>query len=284
MMLDEQSKKFKADFHIHTHHSDGSDTLKQVIKKAKAAGITHIAIANHDTIFGWKELREFQVIEDIQIIPAIEVSCFNYQVNKKVHVLAYGLKHPDKILKKCDQLLEQRSNNTIDQLEILIANGFPVSHKELREKAYYSSGFYKQHIMNIFIGKGLADSVNGELYQEIFKAPGICSHLDIQYIDVFEAIKAIKDDGGIAVIAHPGQTKSFTEMDTYIAAGIEGIECYHFDHQENDVNQALAFAEANNLLIFGGSDYHGSNGPDYLGKVYVEDAQMIRAIMKAIYL
>ncbi len=250
----------RADFHVHTDISDGSLGLRETIQVAKENGVTHMAITNHDTVKGLKEAIKEGDRKGIIIIPGIEISAYDFVNKKKVHILGYNFELEGKNIRKlCDPILERRNENSIRQIDILKINGYKINTQNILRKSVNSEVIYKQHIMAELIEKGYTDEIYSDLYKKLFKKGGICSG-DIEYVDVFEAVKAIKADNGIAVLAHPGQLDSYGIIDELVAQGLDGIELNHMDHTEEDVTKIKEYSDKYGLILTGGSDFHGEYG------------------------
>ncbi len=250
----------KADLHIHTDISDGSFTTEEVIKTAKENGLTHIAITNHDTVKGLKDAIELGKKYRITVIPGIEISAYDYKRNRKVHLLGYGINLDGKyVTKLCERLLKDRNDMTLKQVEIIKSLGYNISKQEVKAYGKNSDISYKQHIMQVMIDKGYIDEIYAPLYKELFKNNGPCE-MEVEYIDVLDAIDAIKKDNGIPVLAHPGQLKSYELLEELVEKGLVGVEKYHISHNEGDYKRIDELAKKHNLIITGGSDFHGKYG------------------------
>ena len=248
----------KADLHIHTDISDGSLNTEEVIKQAKEKGLTHIAITNHDTVKGLKEAIELGKKYNIIVIPGIEISAYDYKRNRKVHLLGYGIDLEGKhITNLCKRLLKDRDEMTLKQVQIIKSLGYDISEEEVKVYGKNSDISYKQHIMQVMIDKGYVKEIYAPLYKELFKNNGPC-HMEIKYIDVLEAIDAIIKDNGIVVVAHPGQMKSYELIEELVDRGLVGIEKYHISHSEEDYERVDELVRRYNLIVTGGSDFHGS--------------------------
>lgn len=249
-----------ADLHVHTDVSDSSCDLHETLRIARTNGVTHIAITNHDTVKGLPEAMLEGEKQGIKVIPGIEISAQHKESGKKVHILGYHIDLEGKNIKKlCDPILKQRHNNSLWQINQLLTHGFRIDIENIIERAKNSGVTYKQHIMAELIQEGYTDSIYSDLYKKLFKNGGICAR-DIEYADVFDAVRAIKLDGGIAVLAHPGQQDTFDLIDQLVEAGMDGIEIYHEDHTKEDVEKVLYYQKKHNLILTGGSDFHGSYG------------------------
>lgn len=250
----------KADFHIHTDISDGYNNLEEIITMAIENNLTHIAITNHDTVEGLEEAIKLGRKEGVKIIPGIEISAFNFEKNKKVHILGFNFDIKAKNIKKlCNSILERRNNNSIVQINRLVMNNYNLSIKNILLKAIRSGVIYKQHILDELVDKGYTENIYGDLYRELFKNGGICD-IDIVYPDAVEAVKAIKADGGIAILAHPGQLDSYDIIHKLSEAGLDGLELNHEDHDDEDLKKIKSYGEKYNFILTGGSDFHGKYG------------------------
>lgn len=248
----------KADLHIHTDISDGSLTTEEVIKIAKEKGLTHIAITNHDTVKGLKEAIELGKKYNIVVIPGIEISAYDYKRNRKVHLLGYGIDLEGKhITNLCEKLLKDRNQMTLKQVQIIKSLGYDINEEEVKVYGKNSDISYKQHIMQVMIDKGYVKEIYAPLYKELFKNNGPCD-MEIKYIDVFEAIDAIIKDRGIPVVAHPGQMNSYELVEELVDKGLVGVEKYHVSHSVEDYERVDELVKLYNLIVTGGSDFHGS--------------------------
>lgn len=250
----------KVDLHVHTNISDCDYSIEEIIQIAKENDIKYIGIVNHDTVVGLREAIEVGKQEGVIIIPGIEISAYDYKRNKKVHILGYNFNLDAKNIKAlCNPIIEKRKSNSIRQISILRENNYNISLEEVREKAKNSTCIYKQHIMSVLVDKGYCSEIYSELYYKLFKNGGICSG-DIEYVDAYKAIEAIKNDGGKSILAHPGQLDSYEIMDELWNSGLNGIELYHKDHNAEDLIKILEYSVNHQVILTGGSDFHGTYG------------------------
>ena len=143
-----------------------------------------------------------------------------------------------------------------------------LSLERLDEECKTSRVLYKQHIMAAMKDLSYTDPKYQKLYKSVFKNHGICAR-DISYVDAIDAVKAIKADNGIAVLAHPGQLNSFDVIPKLVEAGLDGIELNHLDHSEEDKNRIIEYANFYNLTLSGGTDFHGRYGAEIqLGDIH----------------
>lgn len=268
-----------ADLHIHTDISDGSLTTEEVIKLAKKNGLTHIAITNHDTVKGLKEAIKIGKEEGIYVIPGIEISAYDYKRKRKVHLLGYGFDLEGKhITNLCKRLLKERNEMTLKQTDIIKSLGYDICIEEVKEYGENSEVAYKQHIMQVLIDKGYIDKIYAPLYKELFKNNGPCQ-MEVEYIDVYDAMEAIIKDNGIPVLAHPGQLNSYDLLEELIDAGLLGVEKYHISHNDEDYSRIENLAKKHNLIVTGGSDFHGTYGKNVTVGSYISPVESVEFIL-----
>ncbi|MDR2605689.1 MAG: PHP domain-containing protein [Oscillospiraceae bacterium] len=249
----------KADLHIHSTVSDGSDSIEQIIGIAKGKGLDAIAITDHDTV---SHLSKIPADSGIMVIGGVELSAVYRADDTRAHILGYGIRNRGIIAALADPLLEARNRNSEKQVDALLQAGFRIEPDKLaRADGKY---LYKQHIMDWLVTTGQVPEMFGEFYQKTFKRGGICA-FDIQYIDVFDAVRAIKDAGGLAVLAHPGQQQNFWLIPELAKIGLDGVELHHHTHSEQDRVTVRQFARQFGLFCTGGSDYHGKYEPQPYG-------------------
>lgn len=250
----------KADLHVHSDISDGSFETVDTIKLAKSQGVTHLGIVNHDTIKGLKEAMTLGRKHRVQVIPGVEISAYDYKRKKKLHILGYNFDlEGSSITKICEPILEARQQNATRQINLLIQHGYTIDPKEIFKLSQNSLIIYKQHIMAELIRRQYTDSIYSELYYSLFKNGGICSG-EISYVEATEAIRAIKADGGLAILAHPGQSQAYESVEELVEAGLDGIELMHECHTEEDYSRIKELQQKHDLILTGGSDFHGDYG------------------------
>lgn len=245
----------KADMHIHSTVSDGYYSIEEIIEMAKKRGLDAIAITDHDTLSHAK-----QIPKDcgILVMPGIEISCYDYEKDFRVHILGYNIKIPEIVEKLVRPTLEARHTNSLKQIEILKQSGYEIDINKMKKAD--GRYIYKQHIMDYLCTTGQAEEMFGTFYYNTFKNNGIC-HFDIEYIHPIKAVEVIKEAGGIAVLAHSGQQQNFELIPELVRHGLDGLELYHHANAEQDMKIIRDLAQQYQLLLTGGSDCHGLYEP-----------------------
>ena len=249
----------KADLHIHSRISDGSDTIEQITNIAKNKGLDAIAITDHDTL---AQLTRIPDNAGIKVVAGVEISAIHPETKTRVHILGYKIQNPEQLAKLTRITLISRSRNSEKQVETLLQHGFNIDMDKLeRADGKY---LYKQHIMDWLVSTGQVPDMFGDFYTNTFKNGGICD-FDISYPDVFDAVKAVKKAGGVAVLAHPGQQRNYWLIPELIKIGLDGLELNHHANSDNDKEIIRDYAKQYGLFLTGGSDYHGKYEPHPFG-------------------
>lgn len=245
---------FRADCHIHTRNSDGYNTIDEIIEMAVKSKLTHIAITNHDTLKGYEETKIKTEENGIKTVKSLEISAIDKDTGIKVHLLGYNIKKDYIIEELCSDIVSQRNDKAKQQIEILNKKGYKIDYDELYE---FSKGYiFKQHIFDMLLRTNQTESMFPSINETLFKNKAECD-LEIDYIDVREAVKAVKASGGYAVIAHPGQQKNIYLVEKLVKLGLDGLELNH-EANNNDYRKIIIDeAKKYNLILTGGSDYHG---------------------------
>ena len=266
----------KADLHIHSTVSDGSDSIEEIIKIAEKKGLDAIAITDHDTLSHCLRIDRLKDTTRVKVLGGIEISAVDPENNLRAHILGYGIRNPELITELTRPLLEARNQNSERQAELLRQQGYSLPEEKLhRADEKY---LYKQHIMDYLVSTGQAEEMFGGFYHSIFKNNGICA-FDIQYIDVFKAVETIKKAGGLAVLAHSGQQQNFYLIPQLLEYGLDGLELNHHANCTEDMEIIKIYAEEFGLFLTGGSDYHGTYEPQPFGiGDYLSEESGVRAI------
>lgn len=272
----------KADLHMHSTNSDGSFTIREIFEEAKRLKLDAIAITDHDTLAFVEENHALAKEYDFRYIHGLEISAQDKSTGRKCHIVGLSPRLECKeLLDFISDISNQRHENSLYQLDEINKLGFDISIEELRNVGY-SSVLYKQHIMRVLVNKGHAKSLYGEFYEEYFKKNKAISR-DIDYPSAIEAVKLIKKAGGIAILAHPSQYDNLNILDELIEAGLDGIETRYSLVNEEYSLELDELAKSKNLLISGGSDFHGLNSDSSkvcnIGDYLAKDASKILSLI-----
>ena len=243
------------DLHIHTTASDGTDSPEAVVALAAGKGFSIIAITDHDTMCGVPEAVAAGEKYGVRVIGGVEISAGG---QTEVHVLGYGVRDVERLEQTLTLMRDKRAERMAGMVEKLRALGVDVTLDEVTVLSGGSVG--RSHLARVLIDKGVVRDVR-EAFAK-YLSPGKPAYVEREKLGVQQAVRLIADCGGLPVIAHPGQNRgeSYWGRERFHALkayGLRGIEVYHMAH---GAAQAAAFeriARAENLLVTGGSDYHG---------------------------
>ena len=245
---------YLADLHVHSSVSDCSMDAESILKEAKNAGVTHLAFTDHDTTDLAQEHVDLAARYGICAVTGVEMSAYDYKEDRKVHILGYAYTKTKYIEQIGPETLKKRTGTCLKQIGILNELGYHVPTEEVKKLA--GKCIYKQHILDSLVRTGQSETLFGDIYQNVFKNGGPCD-FDIRYPDAEDCVRAIKADGGFAVLAHPGQMGNYGAIHRLAEAGLDGIECNHPSHSASDRKRVEEFAKSESLFLTGGSDFHG---------------------------
>ncbi|MEL7237532.1 MAG: PHP domain-containing protein [Planctomycetota bacterium] len=248
------------DLHMHSTASDGTDTPTQLVHKAKRAGLSAIALTDHDTVAGVAEARDAARRVNLDFVPGIEVSA-SYPRPGVMHLLGYGIdiEHPalSRLTANLQDARAERNAFLIDRLQSV---GIDIDHAQLRAFAG-SDNIGRPHFAKLLFAKGYIPHVNAA-YRYYLGNTGKF-RFDRREPEPAAAIAAIHEAGGVVSLAHPIQLRkqNFAQLANEIKnladAGLDGVECIYNDHRESFVCELKDLCRRFDLLQTGGSDYHG---------------------------
>ncbi len=245
------------DLHCHTKLSDGTLGLEELIALASKRGVDTIAITDHDCLAGTVRAKIIGERHDVKVIPGVELSAIDHENGKNVHILAYLFDSPDRIEGLCHKNSAERKKAG-QYMMLKATKKFPLAPELIIKCAQGSTNLYKQHIMHALMQCGYTMSIYGELYESLFDPHNLTGiYVQPKFADVFEVIEAVKDAGGISVLAHPALYDNFDIIDKLIEAGLNGIEVWHPTCSKENEARLIAIAKKHKLLMTGGSDFHG---------------------------
>ena len=245
----------KADLHIHTYYSDGTSSPEEVVEDARAAGLSCIAITDHDTLEGVKPTIEAAKSSGIEVLCGVEVSSSIH--GKDVHVLGYLMDYDDeKTRQKLGVIQESRISRMKLIVEKLNQLGVDnITYEEVKAKTQ-SNSIGRPHLAQVLVEKGVVPDIK-EAFNR-YLADGAPAFVSVFKQTPYEAIKSIKECGGVAVLAHPMITNVDELIPSLVEAGLDGLEAYYPNNGQNVINYYLGLAKKHNLIVTGGSDAHGS--------------------------
>jgi len=250
----------KIDLHCHTTASDGLLTPTKLIDLAVANEVAYCAITDHDTVDGLDEAIQYSNrIDGLNFMPGIEFSV-DYPYGS-FHLVGLEIDHKNEQMDEdIKYLKEKRETRGIRIVDDLKDHGIAIKYEDVNKVANGAS-LGRPHIARVLLNNGYGESLN-DIFQN-YMVKGKPGYVKKEKISLKRAIELIQLADGIPIIAHPVSLnfRSWTEFENIlqecIALGIRGIEVYAHMHSEEQVNIFLEYAHRYNLIVSGGSDYHG---------------------------
>ncbi len=248
-----------ADLHLHTVFSDGTLTCEELVSRAGIAGLSAIAIVDHDSVAGFAQAQEAGLKNSVEVLSGVELTA-EYE-GMEIHVLGYlfDCTYPP-LLEKLESLKKNRVERIYricdklkKEMDVVLD---PDSVFSLAKKGTVG----RLHVARAMVNVGLVNSVYEAFYKYIGdRCPGYVSGFKLT---PSEAINLIKRSGGIPVLAHPYTLRRDELIPEFVKMGLMGLEVYYSEHSQGMVNFYLDLARKYDLLVTGGSDFHGDAKPD----------------------
>ncbi|TGN81496.1 PHP domain-containing protein [Streptomyces bauhiniae] len=257
----------RIDLHCHSTASDGTDTPAGLMRAAAGAGLDVVALTDHDTTRGYAEALA-ALPEGLTLVTGAELSCRIDGVS--LHLLAY-LFDPEEpaLLAERELVRDDRVPRAHAMIAKLNALGVPVTWEQV-ERIAAGGTVGRPHIASALVELGVVPTVNDAFTPE-WLADGGRAHVDKHETDPLEAIRLVKSAGGVTVLAHPAAVKRGHMVPTdaiaaMAAAGLDGLEADHTEHDQDTRTRLRGLAEDLDLLVTGSSDYHGTRKTVALGE------------------
>ncbi|MEV5435501.1 PHP domain-containing protein [Streptomyces sp. NPDC052682] len=257
----------RIDLHTHSTASDGTDTPAALVRKAAAAGLDVVALTDHDTTRGHAEAIA-ALPPGLTLVTGAELSCRLDGIS--MHMLAYLFDPEEPALLAERELVRDdrvpRAQGMVAKLQEL---GVPVTWEQV-ERIAGDGSVGRPHVATALVELGVVPTVS-DAFTPNWLADGGRAFVEKHETDPFEAIRLIKGAGGVAVFAHPaaskrGRTVPESAIAEMAAAGLDGIEVDHMDHDAGARARLRGLAKELGLLVTGSSDYHGSRKTCVLGE------------------
>lgn len=265
------------DLHMHSIYSDdGEFAPSQLVDFCLAKKVKYFSIADHNCVKAIDEAKAYCAGKDIEIIPAVELDCTFNAVN--LHLLGYGINYQSPIFSEVErdiivqeQTASKKRMRLIRELGIEFSDGKiaalskdgVVNGEMIAEAAMEFDYNQENPLLKPYFANGArSDNPYVNFYWD-YCAQGKPAYAEVKFLGLQEAIKVITENGGVPVLAHPGNNirENAGLLAAIIACGVKGIEVYSSYHSEKQVAFYKEFARTHNLLETCGSDFHGKTKP-----------------------
>lgn len=251
------------DLHVHSTCSDGYYSPEELVQFAKKAELAALSLADHDNIDGIERAIQAGVENDIEVIPAVELSTQWFQYTD-MHLLGYGFDFHNpylvRALHEFQEFRRTRNSRIIERVndKLVGEKRSPLDPLKVQELAGGTIG--RPHIAQALRNAGYV-STNDEAFERYL----VPCNVPKRYFPVDEAIRLIHGSGGIAVLAHPPYiTRDRNKLELLVAdlvkLGLDGIEAYNNGSGLEDTDWLIRLARQHDLIVTGGSDFHGDPG------------------------
>ena len=255
----------RIDLHTHSSASDGTTPPARLVVEARQAGLDVVALTDHDTTAGHAAAAA-ALPAGTALVPGAEISCRAGDVS--LHLLAYLFdpQEPEFAAARA-RLRESRRGRAERMVASLTAAGTGVTWEQVQELAAGTVG--RPHVAQALVARGLVPTV-ADAFTPDWIGTGGRHWAGKLELDVVEAVRLVRQAGGVSVFAHPGASaRGRTVGDEVVAemaeAGLDGLEIDHVDHEPDAVRHLSGLAAGLGLLRTGGSDFHGANKSVRLG-------------------
>lgn len=284
----------RIDLHTHSTASDGTDTPAELVRNAAASGLDVVALTDHDTVAGYAAARA-ALPPGLTLVTGAELSCRlrlpdgsgaaagAQPAGVSLHMLAY-LFDPDEpeLARERELVRDDRTPRARAMVDKLRALGVPVTWEQVARIAG-DGAVGRPHVAAAMVELGVVESVSDAFTPQWLANDGR-AYVEKHELDPFDAIRLVKAAGGVTVFAHPlalkrGQCVPESAIAELAAAGLDGIEVDHMDHDEPTRARLRGLAADLGLLTTGSSDYHGSRKTCRLGE-YTTDPEVYGEIIR----
>ncbi len=253
------------DLHVHSTASDGSRSPTDVVAAAKRAGLSAIALTDHDTVAGISDATQAGLALGVRVVPGVELSAVEEDV--ETHILGLHLSDTRELEATLTGLREMRRTRAERIVQRLNDLGVRVELWAVLEQAA-GGAIGRPHIARAMIAEGWAVDFRDAF--DRYLGNGRPAYVAKDRLAVVDAITLIHRAGGLAVLAHPGAGGTRERIEAFVRDGIDGVEVRHPGHSTEDIARLGALVDHFGLVPSGGSDWHGApDGARTLGTMRV---------------
>lgn len=241
-----------ADLHAHTTYSDGVLSPTELVRLAARSGLKVLALTDHDTVEGVPEAQQAGRDLGVRVVPGIEISA---SFGKSIHVLGLFVDIGAPWLEAHRRTWKEYRSKRIDRIcERLASVGVQLDPDAIRAASGEGS-VGRPHVARALREAGFVESLDEAFAR--YLGDGQPGYVAANYTSVEEAIDGIRQSGGVAVLAHPGFYNLDDRLQTWVDAGLDGIECVHPAHRPAVQKRYRDLCSRLGVLPSGGTDYHG---------------------------
>lgn len=260
------------DLHTHSTASDGTLPPEQVVAAAHAAGLSALALTDHDTLAGIPAAARAGETLGVRVVPGVELSA--HDGDREIHILALHVTRLAVLESRLETFREGRTLRASQIVDRLRGLGVDISVDTVMQEAN-GAAVGRPHIARAMIREGAARDLRDAF--DRYLGAGRPAFVPKQRLEVREAISIAHEAGGLAIWAHPGSDGRRARLEPLVALEIDGVEVRHPSHMLEDINRLAALTEFFGLVPSGGSDWHGlAEGTRNIGAMRIPAAWLKR--------
>jgi len=263
-----------ADLHLHTLYSDGAYTPEALVAIAREKQLAAIAVTDHDILDGVAPARLAAGAEGPEVIAGVEFGVASDDDRPgELHIVGLFLNTESPRLRtELARFRDLRRERVLEMIERLNRSGVALRPQQVFSLAAGDS-IGRLHVARALVEVGRVKTVGAAFNHWLgIGKPGYVARAEPSVAQTMELIHAA---GGVAIMAHPGQTQRDDQIASLAAAGMDGLEAFSPDHTAAQVAGYIETAEALGLLVSGGSDCHGHNKDRVqIGSVRLDESRL----------
>lgn len=254
------------DLHTHSLLSDGTTTPSEIAELAASIGLAGFALTDHDTAGGWDEARAAARNAGIDFLPGMEITTKHGW--RSTHILAYGFDPSSpELVAALGRVRESRQTRAKEMIDLLAVDYQLDWDAVVVAAADRTVG--RPHLADALIEAGFFED-RGTVFDEILH-PRSRYYVPTYAIETIDAIRLVREAGGLPVLAHPAAGRmtrpvDISAIEEFAASGLWGIELHHPENRPDWLPPLAEIAAESGLRVTGASDYHGAGKPNLLGE------------------
>jgi hypothetical protein len=269
-----------SDLHLHSIHSDGTESSAEVMAAAHRHGLRTAALTDHDTTSGWADAAEAAVSLGMTLIPGMELSAKHEW--RSVHVLAYLIDPDDPSLRAMTDRIRSSRLERARTMADRIGRDFDLHWDDIVAQTSDGATIGRPHIADALVAKGHVRD-RAEAFSDILSPRGDY-YVALYAPDPVLAVERVVGAGGVPIIAHPAGRAGLLPaslLERMLDAGLAGFELGHRENLDDGIRTLRRIAEERDLIVTGSSDYHGLGKPNQPGEHTTSDHMVARIIERA---
>lgn len=272
------------DIHCHTVFSDGTQTPDDLVAEASRIGLEGVGISDHDTTAGWSDAQTASRKYGLPLLRGTEITADDEGVS--VHMLAFQYDPRSRHI--CELFESTRASRLqrVKRMVELLAKDYPITWQSVLEQVREGdrTTVGRPHIADALVAAGVYET-RSDAFADVVSTRSKY-YIPTPSPSTHEVVRAVSEAGGVTVIAHPGDPSrnarllSDEQIIRLIGDGLDGLEIWHRGNPPQQRARLLDIARRYDLLVTGGSDWHGKGKPNVLGECLTDAATVAEIVRR----